>query len=269
MFETAVLIIITSNKVDISTLPSKLFFNITLDVGFGGCDWYIMDLLCVFCWVIGGLVAFFVMVKFWYRYTSGQCTSKRRMDGKTVIVTGSNTGIGKETALELAKRGARVILACRDPKRGTQAKDDIVLKAGNKNVYFLQLDLSSLKSVRNFVAEVKRREKQLHVLINNAAAAGVPNRRTADDLQQEMQINHFGPFLLTILLIDLLKSSAPSRVVILSSLAHKFAKLELDNLNNERWHSDMRNVQLSSSWCSPYGDRTSIAIMATGNFQFL
>jgi NAD(P)-dependent dehydrogenase (short-subunit alcohol dehydrogenase family) len=78
---------------------------------------------------------------------------------------------------------------------------DIVHRSGNENVYVLRLDLGSLKSVRDFVAEVRRREQHIHVLINNAAAAGMPNKNTADGLQQEMQVNHFGPFLLTLLLI--------------------------------------------------------------------
>ncbi|XP_065335005.1 retinol dehydrogenase 14-like [Cloeon dipterum] len=155
------------------------------------------------------------------------------MEEKVVIVTGSNRGIGKETARRLAAKGAKVILACRDLKGANSARFEIIESTKNQRVEVMKLDLASLQSVRDFVKEFNHSNDRLDVLINNAAAVGLENRQTADGLQQELQINHFGPFLLTILLLDVLKQSAPSRVVMVSSRWHRNGKIDLDNVNYE------------------------------------
>ncbi|CAB3388868.1 Hypothetical predicted protein [Cloeon dipterum] len=180
------------------------------------------------------LVVLMVAVKAWYQGTMRMCRSTRRLDGKVVIVTGSNTGIGKETARDLARRGARVYLACRDLSRGKAARSGIIESTGNHNVEVLKLDLGSLASVRQFVQEFLSKEKQLDVLVNNAAATGLENKLSKDGLQQEMQINHFGPFLLTVLLLDVLKKTRSSRIVTVSSLAHKYGTIDFANLNCEK-----------------------------------
>lgn len=162
------------------------------------------------------------------------------MDDKTVIVTGANTGIGKETARDLARRGAKVILACRNLKEGNKARVDIVASTGNNMVEVRYLDLSSMDSVRQFANNIINTEPRLDVLINNAGAAGLKNKMTADNLQLGMQVNHFGPFLLTCLLLGLLKKSAPSRILMVSSWLHKTAKFDLDNLNFEKWFSSLQ-----------------------------
>ncbi|XP_021940131.1 retinol dehydrogenase 14-like isoform X2 [Zootermopsis nevadensis] len=159
------------------------------------------------------------------------------MDGKTVIVTGANTGIGKETAHDLARRGAKVILACRDLEKAKKACADIVASTGNSLVEVQHLDLSSLASVRKFANNIINTEPRLDVLINNAGAGGIVEKFTADNLQLGMQVNHFGGFLLTCLLVDLLKKSAPSRIVMLSSILHKFAIFDVENLNSDKWFS--------------------------------
>ncbi|KAJ4431260.1 hypothetical protein ANN_19857 [Periplaneta americana] len=161
--------------------------------------------------------------------------SIRRLDGKTVIVTGANTGIGKETARDLARRGAKVILACRDLKKAEEARDEIIASTGNINVKVQHLDLSSLSSVRQFAEHINKTELRLDVLINNAGAAGMNHKLTRDNLSIGMQVNHFGPFLLTCLLVGLLKKSAPSRIVMVSSILHKYANFDIDNLNSEKW----------------------------------
>ncbi|CAG2209860.1 RDH12 [Mytilus edulis] len=120
---------------------------------------------------IGLSVAVSVGVVLWgiRRYVKGpRYYGKRRIDGKTVIITGGNTGIGKETAIDLAKRGAKVIIACRDMTRGNNAVDDIKRLSGSTNVSVVQLDLASLKSVRKFAEEIHKTEKRLDILINNA-----------------------------------------------------------------------------------------------------
>lgn len=157
------------------------------------------------------------------------------MDGKTVIVTGANSGIGKETARDLARRGAKVILACRNLEEGNKARVDIIQSTGNTLVEVQHLDLSSLASVHKFANKIINEEPRLDVLVNNAGVAGIKNKITADNLQLGMQVNHFGPFLLTCLLVELLKKSAPSRIVMVSSVLHKFAIFDIDNLNFEKW----------------------------------
>lgn len=168
------------------------------------------------------------------KLTCGFCNCSKHLVGKVVIVTGGNNGIGYETAKDLADRGARVILACRDQVRGITARDNIVAATGNEKVHYMPLDLSSLTSVRRFAEEILKNEKRLDILINNAGIYGSSNLKTEDGLLLGMQTNHFGPFLLTCLLLPLLKSTAPSRIINVSSKAHGRATLDIDNLNMEK-----------------------------------
>ncbi|KAL1137951.1 hypothetical protein AAG570_009646, partial [Ranatra chinensis] len=140
-------------------------------------------------------------------------------------------GIGRETAFDIAKRGARVILACRNLESANQVKEEIVRETKNENIVVLKLDLSSLKSVREFAAAVNKSESRLDVLIHNAGVANTRKETTEDGLEMTMATNHYGPFLLTHLLIDLLKRSAPSRIVVVSSLVYKLGKVNINNPN--------------------------------------
>ncbi|KAH3855036.1 retinol dehydrogenase 12-like [Dreissena polymorpha] len=173
------------------------------------------------------------------RYSQGGvCRSTVKLHNLTVLITGSNTGIGKETAKDLAGRGARVILACRDMKRANEAADDIKRSTGNSNVVVYKLDLSSLKSVRACAKEVLEKEDRLDILVNNAGVMWTPQWKTEDGLELQMGTNHLGHFLFTNLLLDLIKKSAPSRIVTVSSLGHTFVKhLDLDDLNSEKSYS--------------------------------
>lgn len=166
--------------------------------------------------------------------TTGICKSSRHLVGKVVIVTGANTGIGFPTAKDLAERGARVILGCRKQEKGIAARDSIIATTGNSDVHYKHLDLASLNSVRKFAEDIIKNEKRLDVLVNNAGIYETDHVKTEDGLSLIMQSNHFGPFLLTSLLLPLLKKSAPSRIVNVSSLAHRSGKLEFDNLNFEK-----------------------------------
>ncbi|XP_053399669.1 retinol dehydrogenase 14-like isoform X2 [Mercenaria mercenaria] len=167
----------------------------------------------------------------------GVCRSKARMNGKTVLITGANAGIGKETAKDLARRGARVLLACRDKSKADRAAEDIRKSTGNKNVVVYILDLASLKSIRQCANEVLSKEPKLDVLINNAGVFGAPRRKTEDGFEMHFGTNHLGTFLFTNLLLDLLKKSAPSKIVNVSSRGHERAQIDFENLNGEKNYS--------------------------------
>ncbi|KAI1893390.1 hypothetical protein AGOR_G00123240 [Albula goreensis] len=158
-----------------------------------------------------------------------KCKSNAKLHGKTVIITGGNTGIGKTTALDLARRGARVILACRSKQRAEAAVNDIRRESGNNEVVYMQLDLASLKSVCSFAETFLKTEPRLDLLINNAGL--YMQGKTEDGLGMMLGVNHIGHFLLTNLLLDRLKECGPSRVVIVSSVAHRFGSIDFNCLN--------------------------------------
>ncbi|XP_011404099.1 PREDICTED: retinol dehydrogenase 12-like [Amphimedon queenslandica] len=158
------------------------------------------------------------------------CRSKKRLDGKTVIITGANTGIGKETAIDLAKRGARVIVACRDEKRGSDAVRDIKAASKSEEVILKKLDLASLASIRRFSEEVLQEESHIDILINNAGVMLCPYYLTKDGFELQFGTNHLGHFLLTNLLLDRIKESAPSRIVTVSSDGHYYGSLDFDDM---------------------------------------
>jgi NAD(P)-dependent dehydrogenase (short-subunit alcohol dehydrogenase family) len=152
---------------------------------------------------------------------------------KICLVTGSNSGIGKQTALGLAKMGATVILACRNKELGKAALDEIIVKSGNASVKLMVLDLSSQESIRLFVNDFKKNYQNLHVLINNAGVHSLKRTETKDGFESNFGINYLGPFLLTNLLLDVLKDSAPSRIINVSSQFCRFASINFDDLQNK------------------------------------
>ncbi|XP_026967375.1 retinol dehydrogenase 11 isoform X4 [Sagmatias obliquidens] len=162
--------------------------------------------------------------------SSGVCTSTIQLPGKVAVVTGANTGIGKETAKELAQRGARVYLACRDVQKGELVAREIQITTGNQQVLVRKLDLADTKSIRAFAKGFLAEEKHLHILINNAGVMMCPYSKTADGFEMHMGVNHLGHFLLTHLLLEKLKESTPSRVVNVSSLAHHLGRIHFHNL---------------------------------------
>ncbi|XP_018609725.1 retinol dehydrogenase 12 [Scleropages formosus] len=161
-------------------------------------------------------------------------SSDVRLDGKTAIVTGANTGIGKETARDLAKRGARVILACRDVRKAKEAAREIAEDSGSAGVVPCKLDLADTKSICEFAEHIFNTEKAVHFLINNAGVAICPYSTTADGYETQFGVNHLGHFFLTFLLMDMLKQSAPSRVINLSSFVHSMGRIDFEDLNSER-----------------------------------
>ena len=156
------------------------------------------------------------------------------MKGKICLVTGSNSGIGKETALSLAKMGATVVMVVRNKERGEKAKKEIVKQSGNNSVDLMICDLSSMESIRQFAEEFKKKHKRLDVLTNNAGASFSKREVTPEGFERNFAVNYLGPFLLTHELLDLLKSSAPSRIINVSSGLAKDGKVDLDDLQSEK-----------------------------------
>ena len=153
--------------------------------------------------------------------------------GKVAIVTGANNGIGYETTVGLAKVGFKVVMACRSIPKADTAKANILQKLPNAALDIIQLDLSDLRSVREFVKEFKSRYNELHVLINNAGVLSYSGKKNNAGIELQFATNHLGHFLLTSLLIDIMPDNSASRIISLSSVAHKKAKIHFDDINCE------------------------------------
>lgn len=158
------------------------------------------------------------------------------IDGKVVIITGGNAGIGKETAIDLARRGGKIYIACRDIKRAQNALLEIKDQSGSSNVHFLLLDLASLKSIREFSQKFHQLESKLDILINNAGVMACSESYTSDGFEMHMGVNHLGHFLLTNLLLNLLKESNQGRIVNVSSLFHIVGKISKTNFFGEKFY---------------------------------
>jgi NAD(P)-dependent dehydrogenase (short-subunit alcohol dehydrogenase family) len=158
------------------------------------------------------------------------------MIGQVVLITGGNTGIGKEAAVGLASLGARVVITSRNEERGRAARQEIVDRSGNDSVDVMALDLASFRSIRAFAGDFLDRYDGLDVLVNNAGLILHRRTKTEDGFEATFGINHLGHFLLTELLLDRLQASAPARVVVVASRAHKGARrgLDFDDLKAER-----------------------------------
>jgi NAD(P)-dependent dehydrogenase (short-subunit alcohol dehydrogenase family) len=155
--------------------------------------------------------------------------------GKVVIVTGANSGLGYFTALELARKGALVVMACRSREKTESAMDSIRKEVPDAKLDFMPLDLADLKSIRGFAQAFAGKYPKLDVLCNNAGVMALPFRKTADGFEMQIGTNHLGHFALTGLLLDRLKATPGARVVNVASLAHNWTRgMDLDDLNWER-----------------------------------
>ena len=164
------------------------------------------------------------------------------LSGKIIVVTGGNSGLGLEAVKAFASKNATVIMACRSVEKGERAKNQLIAQNSNGSISVMQLDLTDLSSIRNFVAEFKKQYNQLNILLNNAGIMMVPYGLTKDGFELQMGTNHLGHFALTGLLLDVLKSTQTSRVVNVSSMAHKSGKMDFDNLlfDNGKDYSPMK-----------------------------
>ncbi|KAL4428925.1 hypothetical protein ABPG74_017515 [Tetrahymena malaccensis] len=164
-------------------------------------------------------------------FNGGKCTNHRDLQGQTVLITGGNRGIGKETALDLAKRGARVVIASRSYDTLDVVKE-IVKKSGNQKVEFAQLDLNDFQSIRNFAEKFNCENHRLDILINNAGVYNTRFSKTKEGFESNFGINHLGHFLLTNLLLQKIVNTPQSRIVIVSSRAHTRPKtIDFESLN--------------------------------------
>src|SRR5438128_1896166 len=159
---------------------------------------------------------------------------------RVFVVTGANSGIGKAIALGLARLGGTVVMACRNATRGEAARQDIVRDSGNPRVSVEIVDLASETSVRSFAKEFQQTHPRLSVLVNNAGVYTSHRDVTPDGLERQFEVNYLSGFLLTHLLLDLLKRSAPSRIVNVSSSAHMGGTIRFDDLQGERRYGGFR-----------------------------
>ncbi len=162
------------------------------------------------------------------------------LSGKTAIVTGSNTGIGFETALDLYKKGARVYVACRNQEKAHQAIERMKEDGGTGELIFEHLDLSSLLSIKTFADNIIKAESRLDLLINNAGIMIPPPTKTEDGFEVQFGVNFVGHFALTGHLFNLLESTKGSRVVTLSSIAHRGASIDFNNFRLEKDYQNWR-----------------------------
>uniref|UniRef100_A0A2H8TH63 Retinol dehydrogenase 12 n=1 Tax=Melanaphis sacchari TaxID=742174 RepID=A0A2H8TH63_9HEMI len=173
---------------------------------------------------------------------SGKCTSAARLDGKTAIITGSNTGIGKVTAKEFYRIGAKVIVACRDVKKAEQAVTEIVADVKGDNLGQLvveELDLASFASIKRCAKNILQKEKNIHLLVNNAGVMACPKSKTQDGFETQFGVNHLGHFLFTSLLLPKIRNSTPARIVNVSSMAHTRGVINFEDINYDANYSAM------------------------------
>lgn len=151
---------------------------------------------------------------------------------KTVLITGATSGIGKVTALELAKKGMNIVFTARNKVKAQNVKDEIITKSNNPNVDFFECDLDSFTSIVKFVADFKKKYTRLDILINNAGTWETSRKETVDGVEQIFAVNHLAPFLLTNLLLDLIQKSSPARIINVSSRMH-FGDIDFKDLEGK------------------------------------
>lgn len=198
-------------------------------------------------YVAVGIVTYAVMRKLRSVFTT---TIKYHAEGKSILITGANTGIGRAAATEFAKCGARVILACRDDQK---AKDTAyyIRERTNKGMLVLKhLDLSSQSSVRKFAKDILETEGRLDVLVNNAGVLGLPYSLTEDGIETTFAVNHLSHFLLTHLLLDLMKKNQHGRIITVTSMLYKKGVIDFKDMMEDHHTSSYSQSKLSNIMCA-------------------
>jgi len=160
--------------------------------------------------------------------------------GKHCMVTGASSGLGRATALELARMGATLTLVCRSRSRGEDTAAEIARTTGNREVRLMLADLSIQQSIRELARDFLEHGQPLHVLVNNAGVFNLSRELTADGIEAVFAVNHLSYYMLTLLLLDRLKQSAPARIVNVASAAHRHGTINFDDLGNQRSYRPMR-----------------------------
>jgi NAD(P)-dependent dehydrogenase (short-subunit alcohol dehydrogenase family) len=188
----------------------------------------------------------------------------RKMSNKIAIVTGANSGIGYETTLGLVKMNIKVIMACRSSEKGQKAKDRILEVIPSANLEIMNLDLSRLSSVREFVKNYKKGYLHLNLLINNAGVFYIPYTKTVDGFECQLETNYLGHFLLTSLLLDLMPDTSESRVVSLSSNGHKKGEINFDDLQSKKKYNPLVAYNQSKLACLMFADELNRLLKVEG-----
>ncbi len=178
---------------------------------------------------------------------------------KLIVITGGNSGIGAAAAKALAAKGHEIVIACRNQEKALGVRDTIAAAGGTAHV--MRLDLGSFRSIREFADSFKVRFGRLDVLVNNAGLSPLKKTITEDGFEQQFQVNYLGHFLLTNLLLELLRSSAPSRIVHVSSMMHRLGKIDFKSFRGERFYfsltaygqSKLANILFSNELARRYG----------------
>ena len=194
--------------------------------------------------------------KFGPATTAAEAAEDIDLHGKTALVTGGSSGLGRETARVLASRGAHVVLTARNVPKGETVAADIRESTGNQRVEVEALELGSLKDVRAFAGRFLARHPTLHLLVNNAGVMACPPAKTADGFELQFGSNHLGHFLMTCLLAPALRRGAPSRVVSVSSRGHHISPVVFEDIQFERRPYD--------KWASYGQSKTSNVLFAVG-----
>ena len=167
------------------------------------------------------------------------------LKGKICVITGATSGVGKETAKALAKMGATVVLPVRNSMKGDTLKDEILAETPDAKLDLMHCDLASFESIRQFAKEFKAKYNELHILINNAGIWEYKRNLSEDGIEMNFAVNHLAPFLLTHLLLETIKKSAPARIINVSSNAHKYSKMNFPDLEFEKKYSSIKSYSQS------------------------
>ncbi len=167
------------------------------------------------------------------------------LKGKICLITGATSGIGKETAKGLAARGVILVIPIRDVMKGEMLREEILEQTPGAQLDFMHCDLASLSSIRDFASEFKKKYTKLHLLINNAGVWETKRNLSEDGIEKNFAVNHLAPFLLTHLLLDTVKGSAPARIVNVASEAHRQGKIYFTDLEFEKKYSSLKSYAQS------------------------
>lgn len=168
-----------------------------------------------------------------------------KLKNKTAIITGATSGIGRVTALAIAREGARLVLPVRNIEKGKALKDEIEKETGNASVEIMHCNLASLDSVRQFAEDFRKKFDSLHLLVNNAGLWEAKRKESDDGIEMNFAVNHLAPFLMTNLLLDIIKKSAPARIISVASTAHKYGKMRFNDLEGKKSWGSMQSYAQS------------------------